>query len=405
MASSLNETPAAERVHIGLFGCRNAGKSSLINALTGLNLAIVSDFKGTTTDPVSKAMEILPLGPVLITDTPGLDDEGTLGEKRVEKARFVLRSTDIALLVVDAALGLSEADRHLLKEIKERKVPYLLIINKIDKNSAPLLPQEEKDHLLLVSARTLTGITELKERLSQMNPHIKVQRPLLGDLLAPGDLVVLVVPIDESAPKARLILPQQQTIREILDFHGRAIAVQPNELPSTVKAFHDSIRLVITDSQAFSTVKDMVPEDVPLTSFSILFARYKGELEAFIEGANKLKCLQEGDHILISEGCTHHRQCNDIGTVKMPGWICRFSGTTPEFFFTSGKGFPDDLSSYSLIVHCGACMLNSREVSYRQHLAGSAGIPMTNYGIAIAYMNGILKRVLSPFPELVKKVK
>ena len=387
MASSLNETPAAERVHIGLFGCRNAGKSSLINALTGQDLSIVSDFKGTTTDPVSKAMEILPLGPVLITDTPGLDDEGALGEKRVKKARFVLRSTDIALLVVDAALGLSEADQRLLIY------------------SAPLLPQAEKDHLLFVSAQTHEGITELKERLSRMNPTAKAQRPLLGDLLAPGDLVVLVVPIDESAPKARLILPQQQTIREILDFHGRAIVVQPDELPSTVKAFHDSIRLVITDSQAFSTVKDMVPEDVPLTSFSILFARYKGELEAFIEGANELKRLKEGDRVLIPEGCTHHRQCNDIGTVKMPDWIRRFSRKTPEFSFTSGKGFPDDLSSFSLIVHCGACMLNPQEVSYRQQLAKTENIPMTNYGIAIAYMNGILRRVLSPFPELVKKVK
>lgn len=405
MASSLNETPAAERVHIGLFGCRNAGKSSLINALTGQDLSIVSDFKGTTTDPVSKAMEILPLGPVLITDTPGLDDEGALGEKRVKKARFVLRSTDIALLVVDAALGLSEADQRLLKEFKERKVPYLLIVNKIDIYSAPLLPQAEKDHLLFVSAQTHEGIMELKERLSRMNPTAKAQRPLLGDLLAPGDLVVLVVPIDESAPKARLILPQQQTIREILDFHGRAIVVQPDELPSTVKAFHDSIRLVITDSQAFSTVKDMVPEDVPLTSFSILFARYKGELEAFIEGANELKRLKEGDRVLISEGCTHHRQCNDIGTVKMPDWIRRFSRKTPEFSFTSGKGFPDDLSSFSLIVHCGACMLNPQEVSYRQQLAKTENIPMTNYGIAIAYMNGILRRVLSPFPELVKKVK
>ena len=347
MASSLNETPAAERVHIGLFGCRNAGKSSLINALTGQDLSIVSDFKGTTTDPVSKAMEILPLGPVLITDTPGLDDEGALGEKRVEKARFVLRSTDIALLVVDAALGLSEADQRLLKEIKERKVPYLLIVNKIDIYSAPLLPHAEKDHLLFVSAQTHEGITELKERLSRMNPTAKAQRPLLGDLLAPGDLVVLVVPIDESAPKARLILPQQQTIREILDFHGRA----------------------------------------------------------FIEGANELKRLKEGDRVLISEGCTHHRQCNDIGTVKMPDWIRRFSRKTPEFSFTSGKGFPDDLSSFSLIVHCGACMLNPQEVSYRQQLAKTENIPMTNYGIAIAYMNGILRRVLSPFPELVKKVK
>ena len=404
MASSLNETPAAERVHIGLFGCRNAGKSSLINALTGQDLSIVSDFKGTTTDPVSKAMEILPLGPVLITDTPGLDDEGALGEKRVKKARFVLRSTDIALLVVDAALGLSEADQRLLKEFKERKVPYLLIVNKIDIYSAPLLPQAEKDHLLFVSAQTHEGITELKERLSRMNPTAKAQRPLLGDLLAPGDLVVLVVPIDESAPKARLILPQQQTIREILDFHGRAIVVQPDELPSTVKAFHDSIRLVITDSQAFSTVKDMVPEDVPLTSFSILFARYKGELEAFIEGANELKRLKEGDRVLISEGCTHHRQCDDIGTVKLPRWIRNYTGKDLEFEYSSGREFPEDVTKYSLIVNCGGCMLNEREMRYRQKCALDQEIPITNYGIAIAYMQGILKRCVEMFPDVRKEL-
>lgn len=397
MASSLNETPAAERVHIGLFGCRNAGKSSLINALTGQDLSIVSDFKGTTTDPVSKAMEILPLGPVLITDTPGLDDEGALGEKRVKKARFVLRSTDIALLVVDAALGLSEADQRLLKEIKERKVPYLLIVNKIDIYSAPLLPQAEKDHLLFVSAQTHEGITELKERLSRMNPTAKAQRPLLGDLLAPGDLVVLVVPIDESAPKARLILPQQQTIRDILDHGATAIAVRDSELSETLKNLGRTPALVITDSQVFDAVAKIVPREIPLTSFSILFARYKGNLELAAHGAQTLKTLKDGDHVLICEGCTHHRQCEDIGTVKLPRMLKQFTQKDLQFTFTSGTDFPSDLSPYQVIIHCGGCTLTEKEMQYRLDCAREQGIPITNYGIAIAYMRGILERSMELF--------
>ena len=405
MPASLNDTPASERVHIGLFGCRNAGKSSLINALTGQNLAIVSDYKGTTTDPVSKAMEILPLGPVLITDTPGLDDDSLLGEKRIEKARLVLRSTDIALLVVDASIGMSAADKTILAEIRSRSLPYLIIYNKVDLVRNLSVPEQDKDHIMVVSAVRHEGITELKDRLAAMAGKDKVEKPLLGDLLSPGDLVVLVVPIDESAPKGRLILPQQRTIRECLDYHASSLVVQVEELPAVITLYKDRIRMVITDSQAFAAVSRIVPEDVPLTSFSIIFARFKGQLEPFIAGAMTLKNITDGDTILISEGCTHHRQCNDIGTVKMPNWIRRFSGASPHFDFTSGKGFPDDLTPYRLVVHCGACMLNPQEVLYRQHKAALDNVPMTNYGIAIAYMHGILPRVLSPFPELAEKLK
>jgi [FeFe] hydrogenase H-cluster maturation GTPase HydF len=402
MPASLNETPSGERVHIGLFGCRNAGKSSLINALTGQNLAIVSDYKGTTTDPVSKAMEILPLGPVLITDTPGLDDDSALGAQRIEKARGVLRSTDIVLLVIDASTGMTGYDQEILREIKARRLPYLLVFNKLDlvRDVSLKLPAEEESHLMLVSALRNEGIIELKNRLAAMAGKDRHKQPLLGDLLQPHDLIILVVPIDESAPKGRLILPQQQVIREILDNHATALVLQPEELPGAITAYGEKIRLVITDSQAFARVSKMVPPSIELTSFSILFARYKGELRPFIEGALFLGKLKDTDRVLISEGCTHHRQCNDIGTVKMPGWIRNFSGVQPQFDFTSGKGFPEDLSPYALIVHCGACMLNPQEVSYRQQKARESSVPMTNYGIAIAYMNGILKRVLSPFPKL-----
>lgn len=404
MPASLNDTPSGERVHIGLFGCRNAGKSSLINALTGQNLAIVSDLKGTTTDPVSKAMEILPLGPVLITDTPGLDDDSILGQKRIEKALVVLRSTDIALLVVDASIGMNDADKTILKEIRARKLPYLIIYNKADLVKNLTIPEEDKGHIMVVSAARYEGITELKDRLATMAGKDIVEKPLLGDLLKPGDLVVLVVPIDESAPKGRLILPQQRTIRECLDYHATSLVTQVEELPEVIRLYKDRIRMVITDSQAFAKVSKIVPQDVLLTSFSIIFARFKGQLDSFIEGALALKELKDTDTVLISEGCTHHRQCNDIGTVKMPNWIRTFSGANPQFDFTSGKGFPDDLTPYRLVVHCGACMLNPQEVKYRQHKAALDSVPMTNYGIAIAYMNGILPRVLSPFPELVKRV-
>jgi len=405
MPASLNATPSGERIHIGLFGCRNAGKSSLINAITGQDLAIVSDYKGTTTDPVSKAMEILPLGPVLLTDTPGMDDDTDLGQSRIEKARLVLRSTDIALLVVDASTGMNTFDRKLLQEIRDRKIPYLVVFNKCDLVPSFTLPEDLKDHSMLVSAQAGTHIWELKERISQALGKDGVKKPLLLDLLEPNALVVLVVPCDESAPKGRLILPQQQTIRELLDGHCSAVVVQPQELPGIISLLGKKISLVVTDSQAFHTVNQIVPPEIRLTSFSILFARYKGQLTAFLDGALKLKDLKDGDPVLISEGCTHHRQCNDIGTVKLPNWIRNYSGAQPEFHYSSGKGFPDDLSPFKLIVHCGACMLNPQEVAYRQSAAHKQNIPMTNYGIAIACMNGILPRVLAPFPELAEKVK
>lgn len=404
MPASLNSTPSSERVHIGLFGCRNAGKSSLINAITGQDLAIVSDYKGTTTDPVSKAMEILPLGPVLLTDTPGMDDDSDLGQSRIEKARLVLRSTDIALLVVDAQAGLSSFDEKLLTEIRDRKIPYLVVFNKGDLVPGFVPPKEVADHAMVVSAAQNTNIWELKERLSKALGKDK-QKPILNDLLEPNALVVLVVPCDESAPKGRLILPQQQVLRELLDFHHKAIVVQPQELPSVIDLLGTKISLVVTDSQAFHIVNQMVPPEIRLTSFSILFARYKGQLGPYLEGAAELKKLQDGDKVLISEGCTHHRQCNDIGTVKLPNWIRKFSGAQPAFSTSSGKGFPDDLTPFKLVVHCGACMLNAQEVAYRQQSAHNQHVPMTNYGIAIAYMNGILPRVLAPFPDFAKKLK
>lgn len=404
MPASLNSTPSSERIHIGLFGCRNAGKSSLINAITGQELAIVSDYKGTTTDPVSKAMEILPLGPVLLTDTPGMDDDSDLGQSRIEKARLVLRSTDIAVLVVDARAGLSPFDEKLLDEIRDRKIPYLVVFSKGDLVPGFVPPQDVADHAMVVSAAKGTHIRELKERLSKMLGK-EGQKPILNDLLQPGDLVVLVVPCDESAPKGRLILPQQQVIRELLDFHHKAIVVQPQELPGIIDLLGTKISLVVTDSQAFRLVNRMVPPEIRLTSFSILFARYKGQLGPFLEGAAELKKLQDGDKVLISEGCTHHRQCNDIGTVKLPSWIRKFSGAQPEFSTSSGKGFPDDLTPFRLVVHCGGCMLNAREVAYRQQAAHNQHVPMTNYGIAIAYMNGILPRVLAPFPDFAEKLK
>jgi [FeFe] hydrogenase H-cluster maturation GTPase HydF len=404
MPASLNSTPSSERVHIGLFGCRNAGKSSLINAITGQDLAIVSDYKGTTTDPVSKAMEILPLGPVLLTDTPGMDDDSDLGQSRIEKARLVLRSTDIALLVVDAQAGLSPFDEKLLTEIRDRKIPYLVVFNKGDLVPGFVPPKDVADHAMVVSAAKNTNIWELKERLSKALGKDK-QKPILNDLLEPNALVVLVVPCDESAPKGRLILPQQQVIRELLDFHHKAIVVQPQELPSVIDLLGTKISLVVTDSQAFHIVNQMVPPEIRLTSFSILFARYKGQLGPYLEGAAELKRLKDGDKVLISEGCTHHRQCNDIGTVKLPNWIRKFSGAQPAFSTSSGKGFPDDLTPFKLVVHCGACMLNAQEVAYRQQSAHNQHVPMTNYGIAIAYMNGILPRVLAPFPGMLEKLK
>ena len=398
--SRLHETPSGERVHISLFGRRNAGKSSLINAITGQSLAIVSEQKGTTTDPVSKAMELLPLGPVLVTDTPGLDDEGELGALRVEKARQVLGKTDIALLVVDACAGLSPEDRELLALLRERNLPRLLVMNQCDRlpENTPR-PALEGETTLWVSAATGENIHQLKEAIAALRPASGLEKRIVADLLSPGDLVVLVTPIDEAAPKGRLILPQQQTIRDILEAGAMAAVTRETELPQTLAALKAPPRMVITDSQAFAKVSKDVPETVPLTSFSILFARYKGNLMGALRGVKALETLQDGDKVLISEGCTHHRQCNDIGTVKIPGWIRKKTGKEPEFVFTSGGEFPQDLTPYRLIVHCGGCMLNEREMQTRARRAAEQGVPMTNYGILIAHITGILARSVELFPE------
>lgn len=399
---SLNSTPAAERTHIGIFGKRNAGKSSLINALTGQNLAIVSDFKGTTTDPVYKAMELLPLGPVMMIDTPGIDDEGELGQLRIQKAYQVLNKTDIAILVVDAASGLSEEDTKLLAHIQSKNIPLLLVFNKSDSVS-----QQQRQELiknlsnkyLFVSAQTGENIYELKQLLPQLMPESK-PRELVGDLLQPLDTVILVTPIDNAAPKGRLILPQQQVLRNVLDHNAIAVVVQENQLAAALTQQKVRPRLIITDSQAFAHVASIADPSIPLTSFSILFARYKGSLANAVAGIKALQNINDGDKILISEGCTHHRQCNDIGTVKLPGWISSYTGKKPEFIFTSGTEFPLDLSPYKLIVHCGGCMLNDREMLYRYKCAAEQNVPITNYGILIAHINGILQRSIAPLPDI-----
>lgn len=398
---SLNDKPAAERVHIGFFGLRNAGKSSLVNAVTGQNIALVSEIKGTTTDPVQKTMELLPIGPVVIIDTPGMDDEGELGEMRVERAERMLQKTDLAVLVADAATGLGEHDGKLIRSFTERKIPFVIAFNKCD--LLETVP-ESRSNSIYVSAKTGYGIDELKERLGKLLPAAKPERTLIGDLVSPVDIVVLVTPIDESAPKGRLILPQQQMIRSILDAGAINIVVKDTELESALASLGRKPQLVITDSQAFGKVSKIVPEDILLTSFSILFARYKGELELFAAGAAKLDALCDGSRVLISEGCTHHRQCNDIGTVKMPNWIRNYTKKDIAFDYTSGGDFPSttNLKKYTLIVHCGACMLNEREVHSRIESAAEAGVDITNYGIAIAQMHGILRRSLSPFPKLLQ---
>jgi len=394
---SLNETVSAERPHIGFFGLRNAGKSSLVNAVTGQSLAVVSAVKGTTTDPVKKAMELLPLGPVVIIDTPGLDDEGELGAMRVEKARQVLAQTDIAVLVTDATAGLAGPEKELLRLFEERKLPYVVAHNKAD-----LLTErgQLKENEIYVSALEGENITELKEMLGRLLKAPKNEKRIVADLLAPGDMVVLVMPIDEAAPKGRLILPQQQTMRDILDAHCTFAACQPEELKEELAGLAKRPKLIVTDSQAFGRVAKDTPADVLLTSFSILFARYKGDLETLVRGAAKLKSLRDGDKVLISEGCTHHRQCGDIGTVKLPRWIREFSGAQPEFEFTSGGEFPSDPGGYSLVVHCGGCMLNEKEMQHRLAVAAKAGVPIVNYGVAIAQIHGILKRSLAPFPSI-----
>ncbi len=390
----LNSTPSAERLHIGIFGKRNAGKSSLINAITGQSLAIVSDIKGTTTDPVSKAMELLPLGPVVVIDTPGLDDVGVLGQMRISKTYQVLNKTDIALLVIDGSIGMSKEDEALLEVIKEKRIPYLIVVNKMDEVREEM---EESKERIYVSATSKLNIEELKERIGNLIPKEEKKRPLVADLLKPLDFVILVVPIDASAPKGRLILPQQQTIRDIIEAGAVSIVVKDTELKETLEKLGQKPRLVITDSQAFSEVAKQTPDDVPLTSFSILFARYKGDLWEAVKGARAIENLKDGDTILMAEGCTHHRQCEDIGTVKIPNWIRNYTkGKDIRIETCSGTEFPSDLSKYQLIVHCGGCTLNEREMKYRIRCAVDQGIPITNYGIFIAYMKGILERSIEP---------
>lgn len=408
--NTLNDTPSGERVHIGFFGIRNAGKSSVVNAVTNQELALVSDVRGTTTDPVLKAMELLPIGPVVIIDTPGIDDEGALGALRVERTRQALRQTDVAVLVADSTVGLQEADRELLDLFEEKQKPYVIAFNKTDllpggpaSYPTDLLPKGAT--VLPVSAKTGDGIEALKEHLGKL-AGTKKEKFILKDLVEPGDFVVLVIPIDASAPKGRIILPQQQVLRELLDLHCNAICVQASDLKPTLDrlcaAEATTPKLVVTDSQAFKSVMKDTPADIPVTSFSILFARYKGDLEQQVLGAAAMRALQPGDRVLISEGCTHHRQCQDIGTVKLPGWLEHYTGFPPQVDFTQGGQFPEDLSPYRLIIHCGGCMLNETAMKSRLSIARDAGVPMTNYGVAIAEFNGTLKRSLEVFPEILK---
>jgi len=426
---SLNETPLAERIHIGIFGKRNAGKSSLLNALTGQNIAIVSDILGTTTDPVLKTMELLPLGPVVFIDTPGLDDDSTLGKERVDKSFQMLRKANLVLVIIDAVKGKTTEDEDFITLLKEKKLPYLIVYNKKDliessgkdlvesakidlaesskkdlsKSSESDLSDSTKDdstNEVYVSAKTKDNIDLLKTKMIKALSIEEKHLPIVADLISPSDFVVLVVPIDKAAPKGRLILPQQQTIRDILDANASAIVVKENELKDTLLQLGKKPKLVITDSQVFKQVEEDTPKDILLTSFSILFARYKGDLDTLVAGVKALDSLKEGDRVLISEGCTHHRQCNDIGTVKLPNWILKYTGKKLDFEYTSGSEFPSDLSTYQLIVHCGACMLNEREMKYRLSYSADKSVPITNYGILIAYIHGILKRSLEPFPKI-----
>lgn len=405
---SMNQTPSGERIHIGIFGRRNAGKSSIINALTGQELAIVSEVRGTTTDPVSKSMELLPLGPVVMIDTPGLDDEGGLGALRIQKAYQMLNKSDIALLVIDGRTGITAEDRQILERIRKKNIPYAVIFNKADivrpdrdKVSKTLADSKiNEERSIWVSAETKENIHQLKELIASLIPAESPEHRIVGDLIQPSDFIILVVPIDKAAPKGRLILPQQQTIRDILDSDAVSIIVKETHLKETLESLDRRPALVITDSQAFKKAAADTPADIPLTSFSILFARYKGNLKTLVEGARMLDKLKDGDKVLISEGCTHHRQCDDIGTVKLPGWIKQYTGKELDFQFTSGTEFPAVLEDYELIIHCGGCTLNEREMKYRLKCAEDAGIPMTNYGTAIAYMNGILDRSIAVFPEI-----
>lgn len=403
---SMNQTPASERVHIGFFGRRNAGKSSVMNAVTGQDLAVVSDVRGTTTDPVYKSMELLPLGPVVMMDTPGIDDEGELGALRVRKSYQVLNKTDAAVLVIDGGVGVTPEDKALLKRIREKKIPYVIAVNKKELAAPDALKKivdelsSEDGQIIAVSAATGEGIDELKEQIAAAADTEEPERYIVRDLLKPSDVAVLVVPIDKAAPKGRLILPQQQTIRDILEADAVSVVVKETELKNVLGQFQNKPKMVITDSQAFEKVAADTPEDILLTSFSILFARYKGDLAAVVKGVTALDTLEDGDAILISEGCTHHRQCDDIGTVKLPRWIREYTGKEIRIETTSGTEFPDDLTKYKMIVHCGGCMLNEREMKYRLKCAEDQGVPMTNYGITIAYMKGILKRSVEVFPEI-----
>lgn len=394
----LNDTPSANRIHIGFFGRRNAGKSSLVNAVTGQDLAVVSDTKGTTTDPVYKSMELLPLGPVMIIDTPGFDDEGELGALRVKKAKQVLNKTDIAVMVIDAEAGETADDTELLRRIAEKEIPCVVVYNKADHAAA--VPADA----LAVSAKTGAGVQELKARLGALAKAGESSRRIVGDLLKPSDLVVLVTPIDEAAPKGRLILPQQQTLRDILDADAYAVVVKETGLSQALESLNSRPAMVITDSQVFAKAAAATPQDVPLTSFSILMARYKGFLDTAVQGVKAVESLKDGDTVLIAEGCTHHRQCNDIGTVKIPRWLRQYTGKELKLETVSGTEFPEELSRYALIIHCGGCMLNEREVRYRMKCAADSGVPFTNYGITIAYMQGILRRSLAVFPQLLQQL-
>jgi [FeFe] hydrogenase H-cluster maturation GTPase HydF len=442
---SLNSTPASGRVHIGIFGKRNAGKSSLINAITGQDLAVVSDVSGTTTDPVLKSMELLPLGPVLMIDTPGLDDTGELGALRVRKSIQILNKTDIAVLTVNAEEGFSPEDAEIIHRIQKKKIPLVIAVNKADipfdhaakadvppalsgnnceasgaascEDKRPAISASEQrwinaelakydldpqlsDRTILVSAATGYHLRELKELIAAQNADESQGKRIVGDLINPGDLAVLVVPVDSAAPKGRLILPQQQTIRDLLDTGALSLVCRETELADALAGLRKKPAIVITDSQAFKKVAAVTPDDIPLTSFSILMARYKGNLETLVNGVRAVRSLKDGDPVLISEGCTHHRQCDDIGTVKLPRLLRNFTGVNPEFSWSSGTGFPDDLTNYKMIIHCGGCMLNEREMKYRVACATDAGVPITNYGVFIAYAHGILKRSLSVFPDL-----
>ncbi|MBE6853615.1 MAG: [FeFe] hydrogenase H-cluster maturation GTPase HydF [Ruminococcus sp.] len=393
----LENTPSSERIHISFFGKRNAGKSSIVNAITGQKVSVVSETKGTTTDPVTKAMELLPAGPVLIIDTPGFDDKGTLGELRVEKAKQILEKTDIAVLVIDCTEDISDDDKKLKKLFSDRSIPFITVFNK-----AELLDRipASSENEIYISAKKNINIDTLKVRISDLAAGEKKEKKLLSDIISPGDTIVLVMPVDASAPKGRIILPQQMAIREILDTNAIAISTQPQTLKKTLSSLSHKPSLVITDSQVFKTVSETVPEDIPLTSFSVLLARYKGILSHAVRALSTLDSLEDNDTILISEGCTHHRQCGDIGTVKLPALIEKYTGKKPVYRFSSGGGFPENISDIRLVIHCGACMLNDREILSRLKKADGCSVPFTNYGTAMAYMNGILKRTLKIFPDI-----